>query len=434
MWKTGRTYKSTDINKARIGSLARSGTGRSPGVLLADPSRHSCPAVPAAQQGLLGSAGATGDRSTRLTAAQLQRLPGSFPSGIGSYFRPLTPLLGIFRQVISAETAGRNQSCFFIQWRILHGGNREHVHRRQPPLAAHGNAITVATMNYRFGACRVGRAQAPSPLAPGVEGGWTQEGPHSRKQHLRETEQQPESVMPKWDEVPCREEAAYGFMSTGDQSAKGNYGLLDQIQALRWLNENIGHFGGDPERITIFGSGAGASCVNLLILSHHSEGLFQKAIAQSGTAISSCLRYHIAGWVPAVDGDVVPDDPEILMQQGEFLNYDILIGVNQGEGLKFVEDSMENEDGISASYFDFTISNFVDNLYGYPEGKDILRETIKFMYTDWADRDNGEMRRKTLLALFTDHQWVAPAVATAKLHAEYQSPVYFYTFYHHCQI
>ncbi|CAM4719249.1 unnamed protein product [Caretta caretta] len=269
-----------------------------------------------------------------------------------------------------------------------------------------------------------------------------------------------------------------GFLSTGDQSAKGNYGLLDQIQALRWLNENIGHFGGDPERITIFGSGAGASCVNLLILSHHSEGLFQKAIAQSGTAISSwsvnyqplkytrmlaskvgcdhldtsetvdCLRrkpyrelvdqdiqparYHIA-FGPVVDGDVVPDDPEILMQQGEFLNYDILIGVNQGEGLKFVEDSMENEDGISASYFDFTISNFVDNLYGYPEGKDILRETIKFMYTDWADRDNGEMRRKTLLALFTDHQWVAPAVATAKLHAEYQSPVYFYTFYHHCQ-
>ncbi|XP_071656278.1 neuroligin-2 isoform X1 [Patagioenas fasciata] len=269
-----------------------------------------------------------------------------------------------------------------------------------------------------------------------------------------------------------------GFLSTGDQAAKGNYGLLDQIQALRWLHENVGNFGGDPQRITIFGSGAGAACVSLLILSHHSEGLFQKAIAQSGTAISSwsvnyqplkytrllaakvgcdgadtgaaveCLRrqpfralvdqdvqparYHVA-FGPVVDGDVVPDDPEILMQQGEFLNYDILIGVNQGEGLKFVEDSLESEDGISASYFDFTISNFVDNLYGYPEGKDILRETIKFMYTDWADRDNGEMRRKTLLALFTDHQWVAPAVATAKLHAEYQSPVYFYTFYHHCQ-
>ncbi|KAI5104553.1 neuroligin 2b isoform X1, partial [Silurus meridionalis] len=270
-----------------------------------------------------------------------------------------------------------------------------------------------------------------------------------------------------------------GFLSTGDQSAKGNYGLLDQIQALRWLNENIGHFGGDPERITIFGSGAGANCINLLILSHHSEGLFQRAIAQSGSAISSwsinyqplkytkilarkvgcsysetadlvdCLRrksfrelvdqdiqparYHVA-FGPVVDGDVVPDDPEILMQQGEFLNYDLLIGVNQGEGLKFVDDGgSESEEGISAAAFDYTISNFVDNLFGYPEGKDILRETIKFMYTDWADRDNGEMRRKTLLALFTDHQWVAPAVATAKLHADYQSPVYFYTFYHHCQ-
>uniref|UniRef100_H3CZL4 Neuroligin 2b n=1 Tax=Tetraodon nigroviridis TaxID=99883 RepID=H3CZL4_TETNG len=268
-----------------------------------------------------------------------------------------------------------------------------------------------------------------------------------------------------------------GFLSTGDQSAKGNYGLLDQIQALRWLNENIGHFGGDPERITIFGSGAGAACVNLLILSHHSEGLFQRAIAQSGSAISSwavnyqpvmytkilakkvgcslgdmaelveCLRrktfrelvdqdiqparYHVA-FGPVVDGDVVPDDPEILMQQGEFLNYDMLLGVNQGEGLKFVDDS-EGEDGISAASFDYTISNFVDNLYGYPDDKDILRETIKFMYTDWADRDNSDMRRKTLLALFTDHQWVAPAVATAKLHAEFQSPVFFYTFHHHCQ-
>lgn len=54
--------------------------------------------------------------------------------------------------------------------------------------------------------------------------------------------------------------------------------------------------------------------------------------------------------------------------QGEFLNYDILLGVNQGEGLKFVDDS-EGEDGISAASFDYTISNFVDNLYGYPDGE-----------------------------------------------------------------
>ncbi|XP_014407119.1 neuroligin-1 isoform X2 [Camelus dromedarius] len=269
-----------------------------------------------------------------------------------------------------------------------------------------------------------------------------------------------------------------GFLSTGDQAAKGNYGLLDLIQALRWTSENIGFFGGDPLRITVFGSGAGGSCVNLLTLSHYSEGLFQRAIAQSGTALSSwavsfqpakyarmlatkvgcnvsdtvelveCLqkkpykelvdqdiqpaRYHIA-FGPVIDGDVIPDDPQILMEQGEFLNYDIMLGVNQGEGLKFVENIVDSDDGISASDFDFAVSNFVDNLYGYPEGKDVLRETIKFMYTDWADRHNPETRRKTLLALFTDHQWVAPAVATADLHSNFGSPTYFYAFYHHCQ-
>ncbi|CAO2623910.1 Neuroligin-4, X-linked [Lemmus lemmus] len=269
-----------------------------------------------------------------------------------------------------------------------------------------------------------------------------------------------------------------GFLSTGDQAAKGNYGLLDQIQALRWVEENAGAFGGDPKRVTIFGSGAGASCVSLLTLSHYSEGLFQKAIIQSGTALSSwavnyqpakytralaeqvgcgasdtaelvsCLRgtgwrelsrqrvtpaaYHVA-FGPVIDGDVIPDDPQILMEQGEFLNYDIMLGVNQGEGLRFVDGLVDVDDTVAPGDFDLAVSGFVDRLYGYPEGKDALRETIKFMYTDWADRENAETRRKTLVALFTDHQWVAPAVATADLHAQYGSPTYFYAFYHRCQ-
>lgn len=174
-------------------------------------------------------------------------------------------------------------------------------------------------------------------------------------------------------------------------------------------------------------------------------------------------RYHIA-FGPVIDGDVIPDDPQILMEQGtsyfcnkkvyhviqcsclkyiiyqlfasfsgEFLNYDIMLGVNQGEGLKFVELIVDNDNGVQANDFDYAVSSFVDDLYGYPEGKDILRETIKFMYTDWADRHNPETRRKTLLALFTDHQWVAPAIATADLHSSFGSPTYFYAFYHHCQ-
>lgn len=408
-----------------------------------------------------------------------------------------------------------------------------------------------------------------------------------------------------------------GFLSTGDQAAKGNYGLLDQIQALRWLEENAGAFGGDPKRVTVFGSGAGASCVSLLTLSHYSEGLFQKAIIQSGTALSSwavnyqpaqstralaeqlgcgaadtaalvrCLRgagwralsrarvsppsaYHVA-FGPVVDGDVIPDDPQILMEQGEFLNYDVMLGVNQGEGLRFADgledtrvgntedmydgtgntrvgarnmydsgtgareykrvedtedtydddgtlntragvrntrggntDNMYDDDdarsarggytdntyddgagarkytrventfdddgagnmragarntrggsmddtrvnsenthvdtehmrdvgGVSASTFETAVSAFVDRLYGRPDGGgDALRETVKFMYTDWADRGSAASRRKALVALFTDHQWVAPAVATADLHARYGSTTYFYAFCHRC--
>ncbi|XP_013876547.1 neuroligin-4, X-linked, partial [Austrofundulus limnaeus] len=160
-----------------------------------------------------------------------------------------------------------------------------------------------------------------------------------------------------------------GFLSTGDQAAKGNYGLLDQIQALRWVKENIAAFGGDPNRVTVFGSGAGASCVSLLTLSHYSEDLFHRAIIQSGSALASwavnyqpskyarqlgervgcgiddssqlvaCLqgrsyrelveqnitpaKYHTA-FGPVIDGDVIPDDPQILMEQGEFLNYDVM--------------------------------------------------------------------------------------------------------------
>ncbi len=64
-------------------------------------------------------------------------------------------------------------------------------------------------------------------------------------------------------------------------------------------------------------------------------------------------RYHVA-FGPVIDGDVIPDDPEILMEQGEFLNYDIMLGVNQGEGLRFVENVVDSEDGVSGNDFDFS--------------------------------------------------------------------------------
>jgi para-nitrobenzyl esterase len=64
--------------------------------------------------------------------------------------------------------------------------------------------------------------------------------------------------------------------------ASGNYGLMDQIQALRWVQANIARFGGNPANVTIFGESAGAADVNSLIASPLTKGLFVRAIAQSG--------------------------------------------------------------------------------------------------------------------------------------------------------
>lgn len=55
-------------------------------------------------------------------------------------------------------------------------------------------------------------------------------------------------------------------------SARGNYGLTDQVAALHWIQENIVEFGGDPKNVTLFGQGHGAACVNFLVLSPMSKG------------------------------------------------------------------------------------------------------------------------------------------------------------------
>lgn len=78
----------------------------------------------------------------------------------------------------------------------------------------------------------------------------------------------------------------FGFLSLGDKTTKGNYGLLDQIQALKWIKENIADYGGNPNDVTIFGESAGGFSVGLLTLIPQNKGLFHRAIHESGTANS----------------------------------------------------------------------------------------------------------------------------------------------------
>ncbi|XP_060531567.1 uncharacterized protein LOC132705150 [Cylas formicarius] len=77
----------------------------------------------------------------------------------------------------------------------------------------------------------------------------------------------------------------FGFLSSGDEVIPGNLGLKDQVLALKWVQSNIGYFGGDKDKVTIFGQSAGSAAVSYHLLSPQSQGLFRGAILESGTAL-----------------------------------------------------------------------------------------------------------------------------------------------------
>ena len=81
-----------------------------------------------------------------------------------------------------------------------------------------------------------------------------------------------------------------GFLSMGTEDVPGNAGLRDQTMAMRWVQDNIQQFNGNPGSVTIFGESAGSISVSYQLASPLSRGLFQRAIMQSGTSVSPNSR------------------------------------------------------------------------------------------------------------------------------------------------
>jgi para-nitrobenzyl esterase len=143
----------------------------------------------------------------------------------------------------------------------------------------------------------------------------------------------------------------------------GNYGIMDQIEALRWVKRNIARFGGDPSNVTVFGESAGAGTVQILMASPQSNGLFQKAISESGAGGTPLPSFHAAEVqgetyaksvglpnatadelralpvektlgraLPFIDGKVVQHSPGEPFQAGTEMKIPLIIGSNSWEG------------------------------------------------------------------------------------------------------
>ena len=162
-----------------------------------------------------------------------------------------------------------------------------------------------------------------------------------------------------------------GMREESPHDTAGNFGLMDQIEALRWIKANIAAFGGDPYRVTVFGVSSGGAAISLLMTSPEAEGLFHRAILQSpgafrplaglddaiaaGDALGdlATLRELSAADVlalepklipamrglttprilrPIIDGWIVPMDERLAFERGAFARIPVIVGSNADEG------------------------------------------------------------------------------------------------------
>lgn len=125
----------------------------------------------------------------------------------------------------------------------------------------------------------------------------------------------------KWlSRLPNSALALTGFLKTGSKgSAQGNYGLMDLVAGLHWLRENLGAFGGDPERLALLGHGTGAALANFLAVSPMAKGkVFNRFAANGRLRVCQSTVVNTPSVAFAIDVCVYP--LHILCRSANYVN------------------------------------------------------------------------------------------------------------------